>query len=124
MGLVGVWHGTYVSAKNARTYIDAENIISDANKIKTLLSEVDNLSKSIYNSGSELTNEVLFIDDKDMSGEVGYTTQFISESKTAQVGLLDEIIQRATQLYNEKQEEYNMQAQAEDRRIAEQNRKK
>ena len=34
MNLTGVWSGNYVTAKSARNYIDAENIIKDANKIK------------------------------------------------------------------------------------------
>ena len=117
MGLLGVWHGTYVTAKSASEYIDAENIIGDANKIKGHLDEIDYLVKSVESSGSELTREVLLIDDKDMSGNVEYTTGFIKDTKTSQVGVLNQIIQNATNLYNEKQEEFNRQAQAEDNRI-------
>lgn len=117
MGLLGVWHGTYVTARSASEYIDAENIIGDANKIKGHLDEIDYLVKSVESSGSELTREVLLIDDKDMSGNVEYTTGFIKDTKTSQVGVLNQIIQNATNLYNEKQEEFNRQAQAEDNRI-------
>ena len=117
MGLLGVWHGTYVTARSASEYIDAENIIGDANKIKGHLDEIDYLVKSVESSGSELTREVLLIDDKDMSGNVEYTASFIKDTKTSQVGALNQIIQNATTLYNEKQEEFNRQAQAEDNRI-------
>lgn len=117
MGLLGVWHGTYVTARAASEYIDAENIIGDANKIKGHLDEIDYLVKSVESSGSELTREVLLIDDKDMSGNVEYTTGFIKDTKTSQVGVLNQIIQNATNLYNEKQEEFNRQAQIEDNRI-------
>ena len=34
MSLMAQWSGNYVTAKSARTYIEAESIISDANKIK------------------------------------------------------------------------------------------
>ena len=95
----------------------APNIISDANKIKGHLDEIDYLVKSVESSGSELTREVLLIDDKDMSGNVEYTASFIKDTKTSQVGALNQIIQNATTLYNEKQEEFNRQAQAEDNRI-------
>ena len=117
MGLLGVWQGTYVTARSATEYIDAPNIISDANKIKGHLDEIDYLVKSVESSGSELTREVLLIDDKDMSGNVEYTASFIKDTKTSQVGALNQIIQNATTLYNEKQEEFNRQAQAEDNRI-------
>lgn len=117
MGLLGVWQGTYVTARSATEYIDAPNIISDANKIKGHLDEIDYLVKSVESSGSELTREVLLIDDKDMSGNVEYTASFIKDTKTTQVGALNQIIQNATTLYNEKQEEFNRQAQAEDNRI-------
>ena len=100
MGLLGVWHGTYVTARSASEYIDAENIIGDANKIKGHLDEIDYLVKSVESSGSELTREVLLIDDKDMSGNVEYTTGFIKDTKTSQVGVLNQIIQNATNLYN------------------------
>lgn len=117
MGLLGVWQGTYVTARSATEYIDAPNIISDANKIKGHLDEIDHLVRSVESSGSELTREVLLIDDKDMSGNVEYTASFIKDTKTSQVGALNQIIQNATTLYNEKQEEFNRQAQAEDNRI-------
>ena len=52
-----------------------------------------------------------------MSGNVEYTASFIKDTKTSQVGALNQIIQNATTLYNEKQEEFNRQAQAEDNRI-------
>ena len=117
MGLLGVWQGTYVTARSATEYIDAPNIISDANKIKGHLDEIDYLVKSVESSGSELTREVLLIDDLDMSGNVEYTASFIKDTKTSQVGALNQIIQNATTLYNEKQEEFNRQAQAEDNRI-------
>ena len=117
MGLLGVWQGNYVTARSATEYIDAPNIISDANKIKGHLDEIDYLVKSVESSGSELTREVLLIDDKDMSGNVEYTASFIKDTKTSQVGALNQIIQNATTLYNEKQEEFNRQAQAEDNRI-------
>lgn len=117
MGLLGVWQGTYVTARSATEYIDAPNIISDANKIKGHLDEIDYLVKNVESSGSELTREVLLIDDKDMSGNVEYTASFIKDTKTSQIGVLNQIIQNATTLYNEKQEEFNRQAQAEDNRI-------
>ena len=34
MSLMAQWSGNYVTAKSARTYIDAESIIGDANIIK------------------------------------------------------------------------------------------
>lgn len=124
MGLLGVWKGTYVTAKCAKDYIDAEGIISDANNIKKQLNEIDNLVRNINNSASDLTRDVLSVDDKDMSGNVEYTIEYINNVKVADCSCLDEIIQRATTLYNEKQEEYNSNAQSEDRRLIEQNRRK
>ena len=124
MGLLSVWHGNYVTARCAREYIDAEGIISDANGLKGQLNEIDNLLRSFNNSASELTKDVLLIDDKDMSGSVEYTAQFIADTKMSQFDFLDAIIQRATALYNEKQEEFNRIAQMEDRRIAEQKSRK
>ena len=124
MGLLSVWHGNYVTARCARDYIDAEGIISDANGLKGQLNEIDNLLRSFNNSASELTKDVLLIDDKDMSGSVEYTAQFIADTKMSQFDFLDAIIQRATALYNEKQEEFNRIAQLEDRRIAEQKSRK
>ena len=107
MSLMAQWSGNYVTAKSARTFIEAEGIISDANKIKGELEELDHLVRDVKRSGSELTREVLLIDDKDMSGNIDETTQFITDTKSNQVALLDEIISRATMLYNEKQEELN-----------------
>ena len=118
------WSGNYVTEKSARTYIEAEGIISDANKIKVELEELDYLVRDVKRSGSELTREVLLIDDKDMSGNIDETTQFITDTKSNQVALLDEIISRATMLYNEKQEELNRQAQYEDQKAAERARQK
>ena len=105
MSLMAQWSGNYVTAKSARTYIDAESIIGDANKIKGELDELDNLVRDVKRSGSELTREVLLIDDKDMSGNIDETTQFITDTKSNQVAILDEIISRATMVYNERQEE-------------------
>ncbi|MBQ8534265.1 MAG: hypothetical protein IJ463_01115 [Bacilli bacterium] len=119
MSLTGVWSGTYVTAKSARNYIDAENIIKDANKIKKELEEIDNLVRDVKKSGSELTREVLLVDDKDMSGNLDETTQFITDTKGNQYAILDEIISRATTFYNEKQEELNRQAQYENQKAAE-----
>lgn len=124
MSLMAQWSGNYVTAKSARTYIEAEGIISDANKIKVELEELDYLVRDVKRSGSELTREVLLIDDKDMSGNIDETTQFITDTKSNQVALLDEIISRATMLYNEKQEELNRQAQYEDQKAAERARQK
>ena len=59
-----------------------------------------------------------------MSGNIYDTTQFITNAKSNQVALLDEIISRATMLYNEKQEELNRQAQYEDQKVAERIRTK
>ena len=120
MGLLSVWHGKYVTARCARDYIDAEGIIKDANSLKSQLNEIDELLRSFNNSASELTREVLLVDDKDMSGSVEYTAQFIFDNKMSQCYFLDDIIQKATAIYNEKQEEYNRIAQSEERRIAEQ----
>ena len=119
MSLMAQWSGNYVTAKSARTYIDAESIIGDANKIKGELDELDNLVRDVKRSGSELTREVQLIDDKDMSGNIDETTQFITDTKSNQVAILDEIISRATMVYNEKQEELNRQAQYEDQKAAE-----
>ena len=124
MSLMAQWSGNYVTAKSARTYIDAESIIGDANKIKGELDELDNLVRNVKGSGSELTREVLLIDDKDMSGNIDETTQFITDTKSNQVAILDEIISRATMVYNEKQEELNRQAQYEDQKAAERARQK
>lgn len=120
MGLLEVWRGTYVTAKSASTYIDAENIISDANKIKHQLEELTNLARNVKNTGSELTPEVLSFDGTSMVETVDFTVQFVENNKVTQDGYLDEIIQNATNLYNEKQNEFNEQAQREDRRIYEQ----
>lgn len=121
MNLVGVWRGSYVTAKSARNYIDAENIIKDAYKLKKYLEEIDSLTASITRVGSELTKDVLYVDGKDMSGNVDYTIQFINDTKNAQISYLDEIIQRAVSMYNETQEELNKQAQYEDRKQREKN---
>lgn len=119
MSLMAQWSGNYVTAKSARTYIDAESIIGDANKIKGELEELDYLVRDVKRAGSELTREVLLVDDKDMSGNVDETTQYITDTKASQIALLDEVISRATMLYNEKQEELNRQAQYEDQKAAE-----
>lgn len=119
MGLLGVWSGSYVTAESARNYIDAENIISDANKIKKELEEMDNLVRDVKKSGSELTKEVLSVDGMDMSATIDETNLFISNTKTNQYALLDEIIARATSEYNEKQEELNRHAQYEDNKARE-----
>ena len=119
MGLLGVWSGSYVTAKSARNYIDAENIINDANKIKKELEEIDRLVRDVKKSGSELTKDVLMIDNSDMSGNVEETTIFITNTKETQCAILDEIIARATAEYNEKQEELNKQAQYEDNKARE-----
>ena len=119
MGLLGVWSGSYVTAKSARNYIDAENIINDANKIKKELEEIDRLVRDVKKSGSELTKDVLMIDNSDMSGNVEETTTFITNTKETQCAILDEIIARATAEYNEKQEELNKQAQYEDNKARE-----
>ena len=66
----------------------------------------------------------MLIDDKDMSGNIDETTQFITDTKSNQVALLDEIISRATMMYNEKQEELNRQAQYKDQKVAERIRTK
>lgn len=124
MSLMAQWSGNYVTAKSARIYIEADSIISDANKIKGELEEIEHLVRDVKRSGSELTREVLLIDDKDMSGNINETTQFISDTKANQVALLDEVISRATMLYNEKQEELNRQAQYEDQKAAERARYK
>ena len=113
MNLLGVWRGTYATAKSARNYIDAENIIRDANKIKTQLEEVSALSNNVQNVCSDLTADVLSIDGKDMSENVDYAIQYILETKNTQVSYLDEIIQRAVAIYNEYQEELNNQAKYE-----------
>lgn len=119
MSLMAQWRGNYVTAESARNYIEAESIIGDANKIKGELDEIDNLVRDVKRSGSELTRQVLLIDDKDMSGNIDETTQFITDTKSSQIALLDEIISRATMMYNEKQEELNRQAQYEDQKAAE-----
>lgn len=119
MSLMAQWSGNYVTAESARNYIEAESIISDANKIKSELEEINNLVRDVKKSGSELTRQVLLIDDKDMSGNIDYTTQFISDTKSNQDALLNEIIARATSLYNEKQEELNRKAQYEEQKAAE-----
>lgn len=124
MSLMAQWSGNYVTAKSARIYIEADSIICDANKIKGELEEIEHLVRDVKRSGSELTREVLLIDDKDMSGNINETTQFISDTKANQVALLDEVISRATMLYNEKQEELNRQAQYEDQKAAERARYK
>lgn len=124
MSLMAQWSGNYVTAKSARIYIEADSIISDANKIKGELEEIEHLVRDVKRAGSELTREVLLIDDKDMSGNINETTQFISDTKANQVALLDEVISRATMLYNEKQEELNRQAQYEDQKAAERARYK
>lgn len=124
MSLMAQWSGNYVTAESARKYIEAESIISDANKIKGELEELDHLVRDVKKSGSELTRQVLLIDDKDMSGNIDETTQFITDTKSNQVALLDEIISRATMLYNEKQEELNRIAQYEDQKAAERARTK
>ena len=124
MSLMAQWSGNYVTAKSARIYIEADSIISDANKIKSELEEIEHLVRDVKRSGSELTREVLLIDDKDMSGNINETTQFISDTKANQVAILDEVISRATMLYNEKQEELNRQAQYEDQKAAERARYK
>ena len=79
-------------------YIDAEGIISDANGLKGQLNEIDNLLRSFNNSASELTKDVLLIDDKDMSGTVEYTAQFIADTKMSQFNFLDAIIQSSCSL--------------------------
>lgn len=124
MSLMAQWSGNYVTAKSARTFIEAESIISDANKIKGELEELEYLVRDVKRAGSELTREVLLIDDKDMSGNVDETTQYITDTKASQIALLDEIISRATMMYNEKQEELNRQAQYEDQKAAERARAK
>lgn len=124
MSLMAQWSGNYVTAESARNYIEAESIISDANKIKSELEEINNLVRDVKKSGSELTRQVLLIDDKDMSGNIDYTTQFISDTKSNQDALLNEIIARATSLYNEKQEELNRKAQYEEQKAAERARRK
>ena len=124
MSLMAQWSGNYVTAKSARIYIEADSIISDANKIKGELEEIEHLVRDVKRAGSELTREVLLIDDKDMSGNINETTQFISDTKANQVAILDEVISRATMLYNEKQEELNRQAQYEDQKAAERARYK
>ena len=118
------WSGNYVTAESARKYIEAESIISDANKIKGELEELEYLVRDVKRAGSELTREVLLIDDKDMSGNVDETTQYITDTKASQIALLDEVISRATMMYNEKQEELNRQAQYEDQKAAERARAK
>lgn len=124
MSLMAQWSGNYVTAKSARTFIEAESIISDANKIKGELEELEYLVRDVKRAGSELTREVLFIDDKDMSGNVDEATQFITDTKANQIALLDEVISRATMMYNEKQEELNRQAQYEDQKVVERIRTK
>lgn len=124
MSLMAQWSGNYVTAKSARTFIEAESIISDANKIKGELEELEYLVRDVKRAGSELTREVLLIDDKDMSGNVDETTQYITDTKASQIALLDEVISRATMMYNEKQEELNRQAQYEDQKAAERARAK
>ena len=124
MSLMAQWSGNYVTAKSARIYIEADSIISDANKIKGELEEIEHLVRDVKRAGSELTREVLLIDDKDMSGNINETTQFISDTKANQVALLDDVISRATMLYNEKREELNRQAQYEDQKAAERARYK
>ena len=116
MGLLGVWSGSYVTAKSARNYIDAENIITDASKIKSQLEEVTSLVNNVQKVCSDLTADVLSIDGQDMSGNVDYATQYILETKNANISCLDEIIQRAIAIYNEYQDELNTQAQYEDER--------
>ena len=124
MSLMAHWSGNYVTAKSARTFIEAESIISDANKIKGELEELEYLVRDVKRAGSELTREALLIDDKDMSGNVDETTQYITDTKASQIALLDEVISRATMMYNEKQEELNRQAQYEDQKAAERARAK
>lgn len=124
MSLMAQWSGNYVTAESARKYIEAESIISDANKIKGELEELEYLVRDVKRAGSELTREVLLIDDKDMSGNVDETTQYITDTKASQIALLDEVISRATMMYNEKQEELNRQAQYEDQKAAERARAK
>ena len=124
MSLMAQWSGNYVTAESARKYIEAESIISDANKIKGELEELEYLVRDVKRAGSELTREALLIDDKDMSGNVDETTQYITDTKASQIALLDEVISRATMMYNEKQEELNRQAQYEDQKVAERIRTK
>ena len=124
MSLMAQWSGNYVTAESARKYIEAESIISDANKIKGELEELEYLVRDVKRAGSELTREALLIDDKDMSGNVDETTQYITDTKASQIALLDEVISRATMMYNEKQEELNRQAQYEDQKAAERARAK
>ena len=124
MSLMAQWSGNYVTAESARKYIEAESIISDANKIKGELEELEYLVRDVKRAGSELTREVLLIDDKDMSGNVDETTQYITDTKASQIALLDEVVSRATMMYNEKQEELNRQAQYEDQKAAERARAK
>ena len=44
-----------------------------------ILNEIDNLVRNINNSASDLTRDVLSVDDKDMSGNVEYTIEYITE---------------------------------------------
>ena len=116
MGLLEVWSGQYAVAKSARNYIDAENIISDANKIKSQLEELSFLSSNIEKVCSDLNGEALSVDGKDMSGNVSFAIEYILNEKNTQISFLDETIQRAEDLYNQYQEDLNNQAKYENER--------
>lgn len=124
MGLTERYVGTYVSAESAAGYIDAKGIIDGANKIKRELEELPELARDVKNAGSGLTPDTMFIEGLDCTAMVDAVFNIVSNSYTAMLGNLDEVIAAAEKVYNEKQEQYNQDArrrnQAEaDRRAAE-----
>ena len=114
MGLTEKYRGEYVTAKSAADYIDAKGIMESANKIKKELEDFSAFSAAVTTAGSQLNVNTLSVDGLDCSEMVDYVSQVISNSYTAMLGHLDEVIAAAEKAYNEKQDEYNQDARYRD----------
>lgn len=108
------YRGVYVSAKDANDDIDLGEILSGCAAVESEVSDLSSLTSSLYSSGSKITPEDLSVDGKNVGATLDDCCNGLKNIDELIHSSVSEIRSRAEAAFNNLQQQYNAEAQAEE----------
>lgn len=118
MDVVQPFVGKYVTAVSASTKIDLDSIITNCNAVDEEVSKISSINNSINSTGGNLTADVLSVGGATVINLLDECCSNINGVQSDVVSMTEGIRESAIEAYNQIQEQFNEEAEAEEALMA------
>ena len=114
MGLLQPYRGTYVSAESASGKLDAAAIIAGCDAVDAEANHISEYAGKISSAASGLNQDTFSVNGETVTGKVDECCTGVTNVESNILNTTSQIRELAESIYNQIQEQMNIEAQARD----------